>query len=818
MRWHLLIAAASLHAADSPAEFFEAKVRPVFAKHCFACHTQSKLGGLSMTTRDALLKGGNSGPAVMAGEPEASLLVRAITHQHERIKMPPTGTKLADPEIAAIKTWIRDGAVWPETLAPKVVSNWWAFQPIGNPQPPLAKQKPIDAFLLAAQQAKGLKPAPPADRRTLIRRATLDLTGLPATAAEIAAFVADKTPDAFAQVIDRLLASPHYGERWGRQWLDVARYSDDKLNSTMDEPRPNAFRYRDWVIDAFNRDLPFNEFAKAQIAGDLLGQPAATGLYALSPEFQDDRVDVTTRGFLALTVACAQCHDHKFDPIPTKDYYSLLGIFNSSKTHELPLADESVVDDWQARKKRLDTAQQDLTDFYAKQAEQLSEIFAAKGDLYLKAAEGGDAGQLDKETVGKFKKYLARKDRLAKIAADPVVFREALIDVQKEKKDVDAKNNIRLGGSKVRSDLSQADLLSLAPEKFYLWRDFYRAGGVFHYGAGNIDRFLDGQWKQHLELLKANVEHLKKELPEQYPFLHALSEGDKPRDERVHIRGNRANQGDVAPRGWLTVLSKAAPERFQNGSGRLQLAESIASNDNPLTPRVIVNRIWQGHFGEGLVRSTSNFGRLGEMPSHPELLDWLARSFMNNGWSMKKLHREIMLSNAYQMATANTEGDNRLLTHFPARRLDAESLRDSILAVTGRLDRALGGKPFRLDDTAQTRRTVYGFVSRRRTDTMLNLFDFPNPNATSERRVATDVPLQRLFLLNSPLMIESAEALDKSIGAGTPEERIRKGYRAVLGRAPAKQEIALGLEWAGQNKWAQYWQVLLSTDEFLTIQ
>lgn len=832
MRWLLLSAAAvCAHAAETPVEFFETRVRPVLAKNCFSCHTQTKLGGLAMTSRDALLKGGNSGPSIRTGEPDASLLVQAVTHQHERFKMPPNGVRLADGEIAAIKTWIRDGAVWPEAL--KAVSKeysiskeqreWWAFQPVRSTTPPAVRNKgwvksPIDAFLLAALEAKNLKPSPAADRRTLLRRVTLDLTGLPPTFEEAEAFLNDKSADAFAKVVDRLLASKHYGERWGRIWLDVARYSDDKLNSTMDEPRPNAFRYRDWVIDAFNRDMPYDRFVKAQIAGDLIGEPAGTGLYALSPEFQDDRVDVTTRGFMAITVACAQCHDHKFDPIPTKDYYSLLGIFNSSKTIEHPLAEKSIVDDWQKRKKRLDRAQEELTNFYNKQAEQLSEILAAKADRYLIAArDGGPADGLDAETVEKFKKYLARKERLAKIVGEPEKFREDVIAVQTEKKEIDHQNDIRLGGSKERRDLSQADLLSLAPEKFYLWRDFYRAGGVFHYGAGKVDRFLQGQWKEHLELLKLAVEAAKKDLPEQYPFLHAMADIEKPRNEKVHIRGNRQNLGDEAPRGWLSILSPSAPARFEKGSGRLQLAESIAAPDNPLTPRVMVNRIWQGHFGEGLVRSTSNFGRLGEKPSHPELLDWLAKKFVDSGWSMKALHREILLSSAYQMATANIEGENRLLTHFPARRLDAESLRDSILAATGRLDAKTGGAPFRLEDASQTRRTVYGFVSRRRTDTMLSLFDFPNPNATSERRAPTDVPLQRLFLLNSALMIDSAEALEKRVGAGAPAERIAKGYRYVLSRGPTKAELDLGLRYTASNGFPQYWQVLLSTDEFLMV-
>ncbi len=344
---------------------------------------------------------------------------------------------------------------------------------------------------------------------------------------------------------------------------------------------------------------------------------------------------------------------------------------------------------------------------------------------------------------------------------------------------------------------------------------------MFHYGPGKIERFLEGQWREHLTLLKQSVEAAQKALPEQYPFLHAMTDSEKPKNERVYIRGNRANLGEEAPRGWLSILSaKAEPPRFEKGSGRLELAERIASKDNPLTARVMVNRIWQGHFGEGIVRSTSNFGRLGEQPSHPELLDYLATKFMEHNWSIKSIHREIMLSLTYQMASGKAEGgDNRLMEQFPTRRLDAESLRDSILAVTGRLDPALGGKPFPLEDTKQTRRTIYGFVSRRRTDTMLNLFDFPNPNATSEKRVSTDVPLQRLFLLNSSIMADSAEALDKKTAAATPIERIRKGYRAIFGRVPTKAELDLGLQYtkAGGDAWPQYWQVLLATDEFLMV-
>ena len=603
MKWVAAIGViVCLPAAETPAEFFETNVRPVLAKNCFSCHTQSKLGGLAMTSREALIEGGKTGPAIVVGNPEESLLVQAVTHQHERFKMPPTGPKLDAASILSIKTWIRDGAVWPE--GPKPASKyaitaeqkqWWAFRPVTNPAEPAVKYKawvknPLDAFILAALEAKQLRPAPAADRRTLIRRATLDLTGLPATADEIDAFLADKSASAFTKVVDRLLASPHYGERWGRIWLDVARYSDDKLNSTMDEPQPNAYRFRDWVIEAFNKDMPYDTFVQAQIAGDLMGDPArvaGTGLYGLSPEFQDDRVDMTTRGFLALTVACAQCHDHKFDPIPTKDYYSLLGVFNSSKQHEFPLADKATVDAWTEKKKALDKAKENLNSFYARQAEQLSEILAAKADQYLLAAQGkGKYDGLDAETIQRFRDYLQRKNRLARIADDPSLFRAELVAVQEEKKEIDDTNNIRLGGSKERRDLSQANLVSLAPEKFYLWRDFYRAGGVFHYAPGKIDRFLEGQWREHLQLLKQVVEVAQKALPEKYPFLHALTESEKPKNERIHVRGNRANLGEEAPRARGSLLDTL----IRSEEGRLRNTEPSVASGLKLVKMVFVHR------------------------------------------------------------------------------------------------------------------------------------------------------------------------------------------------------------------------------------
>ena len=826
-------------AAPTPQEFFEMKVRPVLAKNCFSCHTNSKLGGLDLSTRESLLKGGKSGPAIIPGDPAQSLLMKAVRFEDSKLKMPMGGAKLKPEEIAAIETWIKEGATWPESPKPAVAAKgyvitpeqkaFWSFQPVRKPTLPAVKnaRSSIDRFILAKLDEKHLKPAPRATRTTLLRRASYDLTGLPPTPEEVDAFLADKSSNAFEKVIDRLLASPRYGERWGRFWLDVARYSDDKLNSTMDEPQKNAFRFRDWVIEAFNKDLPYDTLVKAQIAGDLLDNKdlvAATGMYALSPEFQDDRVDVTTRGFLGMTVACAQCHDHKYDPIPTRDFYSLMGIFTSSKYNEYPLAEKSVVDEFKSRKKEHDDLTAQLKDHLKKQADQLAEILATKTADYIKAiAEGKtEAPGLDKETLERWSKYLKKPtydyafENPLK-AKDYAGFEKKIIELNDEKKDIDEKNNIRLGGSKLRGDLSRADLLSLERDKYFFWRDLFGNTGVLIYGEKKIDRWLSPEWKEHVESLRAKIEAAKKAMPEEYPFLHAMADEPKPHNEKIQIKGSRQNLGDEAPREFLTILCNGDPKPFTKGSGRLELAEAIVAPDNPLTARVMVNRIWLGHFGQGIVRTPDNFGVLGERPSHPELLDYLAARFMENKWSIKSMHREIMLSDAYALSTenipANAEADpeNRFVWRANVRRLEAEALRDSILYVAGDLDLTTGGPGVKFMDDNR-RRTVYGYVSRRKLDPMLSLFDFPNPNSTSEQRIPTDVPTQRLFLLNSPVMLKASEHLAAKTGS------VPNAYRMLFGRAPSKEELKAGLDFIdAKNTMPQYLQVLMSSNEFLYV-
>ena len=431
--WIGLIAGVAL-AADQD-EFFETRVRPVLAKNCYACHTSTRMGGLQVDSREALLKGGNSGPAIVPEKPEDSLLMQALTHTHTRLRMPPPG-KLSEEVISDLTEWIRQGAAWP--APPKTASKpgskitaeqraFWSFQPVRNPPVPSVRlsswaKSPIDRFILAKLEAKGLDPAKPAEKRVLIRRASFDLLGLPPTPEEVDAFVNDTSPDAFAKLVDRLLASPQYGERWARYWLDIARYADERLASTKDEPFPNAFRYRDWVVKAFNEDMPYDMFIKAQIAGDLLENVdrekylPGLGFYGLSPEFQDDRVDVTTRGFLALTVACAECHDHKYDPIPQKDYYSLLGVFTSTKPHEVPLAPADEVERYRKQKKQFDGLEKEFKEFLKRETAQIGEILAGQISRYLMSArkvlmgakpvEAARQDNVDAETLERWIAYL----------------------------------------------------------------------------------------------------------------------------------------------------------------------------------------------------------------------------------------------------------------------------------------------------------------------------------------------------------------------------------------------------------------------------
>ena len=837
--------------SKSTGDFFEMKVRPTLAKNCFSCHATTKMGGLDMTSRDTLLQGGKSGPAIQPGDPENSLLIQAVRQTHERIKMPP-GAKLPEGDVEVLAAWIRDGAVWPEhppaaakSAGPSITAeqrSWWAFQPVRKPELPQVKDQDwaktaIDRFVLAKLEEKNLRPVPPADRRTLIRRTTYDLTGLPPTPEEVAAFVKDRSPDAFEKVVDRLLASPRYGERWGRYWLDVARYSDDQLNSTQDEPKPNVWRYRDWVVQAFNTDMPYDKFVKAQIAGDLMEDKhkyiAGLGFFANSPEFQEDRVDALGRGFLALTVACAQCHDHKFDPIPTRDYYSLLGIFTNTKASKFPLVGPDVVKAYESRKKKADAQQKAVKEFEDTQAKQLAEILATQSARYLKTArtligaseqeisEAAHEASLDAETLARWVRYLGVETHQhpylkgwRESSFNDIGFQQQLLAAVAEKRAIDRENLIRLGGKDDDESVRVIEVKSLERDQYFLWRDFISSekfgsanepaskfeSGILYYSGEKIDRFLAPQWNAHIEALRSELDRLKDEVPEEYPFAMTIAEVDKPKTMRVHIRGSEDNLGEEAPPQFLTALCDGEPKPFRASSARLELAKAIANPENPLTTRVAVNRVWGYHFGRAIAATPGNFGKLGEPPTQPELLDYLAARLVELNWSVKALHREIMLSNTYSLSSesaepnATVDTDNKLLWRANRQRLDIEPMRDTLLMVSGELDVTPGGEAAKLSEACNVRRTLYGFVSRRRLDGTLSLFDFPNPVATSDGRIHTATPLQQLFFLNSEFIQMRARAFAARIteAAANDRDRIRQAYQILFQREPLSAESAVG--------------------------
>ena len=896
-------------------ELFEANVRPVLVESCFMCHTKAEAGGLRVDSREALLKGGNSGPAIVPGNPDESYLLQAIRHAPNAPKMPKTGAKLGDAQIAALTQWVRDGAPWPAStgaVAPPLAAShekaitpeqraFWSFQPLRQIEAPIVSRSEwakssIDRFILARLEKEGLSPVGSADKLTLIRRATLDLTGLPPSPEDVEAFAKDTSPEAFEKVVDRLLASTQYGEAWGRMWLDVARYAEDDPRS-LDPmgrgyaPYPNAYLYRDWVIKAFNDDLAYDQFVKAQIAGDLLDERTrartlpALGLLGLGPWYYDngaveitkaderhDRVDVVSRGFLGLTVACARCHDHKYDPIPTKDYYSLAGVFLNTAYHEYPLAPKAEVDEFKTLDKKIEQKQKLLNEFLEVESRQLGETLALLTAKYLQAAwrvtgepkepvsRVADQEKLDYELFDRWIAFLAKPPRFypylrdwqemikrggtadeAKKLAD--TFQSLLLEVMFAKKELDEENEIirakALPGTKKKKPANLPsefitnddfcpgcglELKSLETDQMQLWTDVFRRDladgfdpavafdyikpGVLSFRGWGLERQLSGDRRAHVEMLRNDIKKLRSDLPPQFAYVHGVRDAEKPVPMQVNVRGNPNRLGDEVPRRFLSVLSPGAPPPFEKGSGRLELAETIAAH--PLAARVIVNRIWKGHFATGIVDTPSNFGLNGERPTHPDLLEYLARSFVDNGRSIKKLHREIMLSQVYQLsansiaANAAKDSGNRLYWRASRRRMTAEQLRDSILSVSGALEAKAGGPPEALTPF-YNRRTIYGKVSRYRIDPFLQLFDFPAPTISAEQRFATNVPLQRLFLMNSDFMQQQSELIARRVEAEPDTRaRIRKAYRLIFGRDPSDAELTAGVQYVTQEPLRAY--------------
>jgi hypothetical protein len=1075
-------------------DFFEKKIRPLLANHCYGCHSaQAKKlrGGLHLDSPEGILAGGNTGPEVVPGNADRSRLIVAVRYADPDLRMPPRG-RLRREEVADLEAWVQRGAPMPSAIGASQSSparKHWAFQqPLESVLPRVRRgdwvKNPIDRFILAKVEEKGLSPAPAADKRTLLRRVTYDLTGLPPSPQEVDAFLADNSPDAFATVVKRLLESPQYGERWGRRWLDLVRYTDD-----FDE----AWRYRDWVVSAFNRDLPYDQFLIEQIAGDRLaaaapGQVNAAGITATTmlsigqwggidrrkrcADIVDDQIDTISRSFLGLTLACARCHNHKFDPITTADYYGLAGIFYSSRvisdsvylSHgttrlSIPLVPPAEVEkhdrhaaQTQRLERRLQTAVETCYAAYArtllphtsryllaawdyqhwpsgKEKPSIDDFAKSRGlqafalsqwSGYLEAAPlaefrplsvpvhnfDGEKGievwgasaerpwwgvnTTDRETpietfllparsmsvnpgveggtVG-WKSPITGKVKIeGKLTdADPhdgVGVNWAIDLVRGKSRRELSSGTLPNGGSRrlqdgrfperlAGVDVKSGDMVYLqvwlhesdahyditnvefkitrldGPGEWDLVRDALRYlpegnphrdslghAGVWRYdnmagsqrrqrmpagdallqswrktadeaAAGKQDRkalekitgevqraidsaaadspvvqdlvgirspfwvngrddsrYLSAGARAELGLRAAIVEAFRNTTPA-LPCAHGAQEGG-PRfslfpgiqDARIHIRGNYAQLGQVVPRHFPACLAGDRQPSITSGSGRLELARWIGSADNPLTARVMVNRIWQHHFGEGIVRTPSNFGRLGSAPTHPELLDWLARRFVESGWSVKAMHRLMLLSAAYQQSsqaparTLQSDPDNLLFGRMNRQRLEAEALRDSILLVSGRLDLQSGGGP---EGDDSMRRTLYVKVSRADCSGFGRLFDGANASMHVEKRTTSTVAPQALYLMNGPLVLDSLHHLlsRPEIAGGKPAERIWALYRLLFGRVPAPEEIDLGKRFiefqmahalvgpppepAPLTTWETYAQALLLSNEFLFV-
>ena len=795
-------------------DFFEKNIRPVLVEKCYKCHsTESEKikADLRLDTKSAILKGGISGPSVIPFKPEESLLLKAVRYTDPDLQMPPK-QKLTDFEIKNFEIWIKMGAPDPRKDAPdeKTYAKWtfedakefWSFKPIVSSAPPLTKdhkwpKSEVDSFILAQLQEKRLTPVKDADRRTLIRRATYDLTGLPPTPREIEAFLTDKSPNAFEKVIDRLLSSPAYGEQWGRHWLDVARYADTS-GCNSDFPVPTAYRYRNYVIESFNRDKPFDQFIREQIAGDLL--PArnddekaehiiATGYLAISRRFGsrnlefhltiDDTISTIGQGILGLSTGCARCHDHKFDPVSQKDYFALYGIFSSTKyafpgTEVYRHPKDFVPLPGGTNAQALVEYQTEL----AKLDDELEELGDQKRSLEARLDENGEQ-----------QKKATSEDEKRKLVEDAKEFRTKLNEVK-----------------------AQVD---------------------------------DAKTKQRkLEASGLDV-----------PRAYAVLEG-KPGNAKIQKKGNPFQLGDEVPRGFLQILGGQKLPADTKVSGRLQLAEWLTSKTNPLTARVMVNRIWLYHFGRGIVPTPNDFGTRGKAPTHPELLDYLATKFIDSGWSVKAMHKMIMLSRVYQLSSddnlenAAIDVENNLLWRQNRRRLAAEEIRDSMLAVAGSLDSKMPGphpfppetewkfsqhKPFyAIYET--NNRSVYLMQQRIRKHPFLEAWDGADPNAPTGSRPLTTTPLQALQLMNSEFIEDCADRFAVRIGLADKKDnhRVEYAFELLYGRAPTSSEVTMATGYlkkareelkkttvpADQNSraaLASFAHVMFSSNEFLFI-
>ncbi len=903
LAWFCCVVFTSCHFSfgqdPSLGDFFERSIRPVLIEHCSKCHDELKQGnGLRLDLHEKVLEGGDSGPAIVPGSPEESLLVEAI-RQNGSLKMPPD-YELSETQIEAIEHWIRAGAHWPKSDASRPSArelawkNHWAFQKVTAPKPPTASdpiwcKTPIDNFILAALDALDLSPSSPSDRRTLIRRVTYSLWGIPPTPVAVEQFVADPDPEAYAKLIDSLLESPRYGEHWARHWLDVARYSDTKGYVYAREERffVQAPAYRDWVVQALNADLPYDQFLLLQIAADQAAPGdrqslAAMGFLTLGRRFLgvshdiiDDRIDVVTRGTMGLTASCARCHDHKYDPIPTADYYSLYGVFQNCEERLVALDEANNNDqayiafnaELQKRQKaladKLLTAREEAS---SRVRQRIADYLISQTELHKYPEEGFDTVLTATDLIPAFIRRLERFLAGAARENDTVfiAWREFVAAMQTSPDGsllADTANqlsqmppeklNPRIAHAfdtppaslrevaeryaRVFNDIDQAwqealkqpkadgtTVTELANRDDELLRKILYAPFtpflVPNEPVVNIEYYFDSGNCTELWRLQGEVDRWLIQSPYGLPYSVALFDRVALIEPRIFKRGNPANKGADVARHFLTAIEGKDAKKFQSGSGRLEMAQAIIDPSNPLTARVWVNRIWSHHFGAGLVRTPSDFGIRADPPSHPELLDYLARYLIEQGWSTKSIHRLILLSATFQQNSSGpanstelehaqkVDPQNRLLWRMNARRLSFEEMRDSALMVTGDLDMRMRGRSADMlaASPANPRRSLYGLVDRQFLPPTFRMFDFANPDLHIPSRSETTVPQQALFVMNHPFIARRARDLTKRLSSsdsnGDLPSIIRELYRSILQRAPSASEESDAVEFVAASQ------------------
>ena len=951
---------SGLASADSQADldFFEKKIRPILVERCETCHSAAKgktSGGLALDTRDGWMRGGDSGQVIVPGKPDESLVIRAVQYLTDGPQMPPEdkGGKLPNGEIALLVDWVSRGAPDPRVakkkiggMTPDEVRTWWSFQKIRRPNPPDVKntawpQSDLDRFILAELDKHNLSPAPMADELTLLSHVTFDLTGLPPTIAEIDGFLNDRSDTAFEHVVDRLLNSSTYGPSWARRWLDVVRYADfhdaNPKARTASCEITEAWRYRDWVVDSLNSDLPYDRFIQLQISGDTLPNPSGEDVYPdglvattflsngvwdrgdadkekIVSDMADDNIDTVGKAFLGLTLGCARCHDHKFDPVTTEDYYALAGIFYSSHIlkelgikggeytmNRVPMVSKAVLAKRAEQEKQLQEIQSKLEAIDQRQRYQemtaggmalVPKLFmSAPGSRGEIAADGTILVHGNQIKESYTVKAIAPASQVIKfvrleLLSDPslpghgpgrfgdgnaVVNRFSLqfnpagdeaetriVKLVSAKADFEQKGFAVAGAIDTKSETGWA----ISPLTGTNHVAVFEAAADTNIPAGSLLTFIiDQSYSENHAIGKFRLsvtdslaaaatstdparpeliltrDALQKELAVPLPLAMAVEEGGMPgglfpniQDVPVHIRGSYTKLGDVIPRRMPRFLAGDQQPPVASGSGRKELAKWVASNDNPLTPRVIVNRIWQWHFGEGLVRTPSNFGKLGEAPTHPELLDWLATKFVDDGWSIKKLHRRILLSATYQQSSrvpreiAALDPENRWLGRFSPRRLDAEAIRDAILFVSGQLSPVVGGPAD--DDFTSQRRSLYVQTARWDRSSYAMLFDAANPDSSTEKRIVSTVAPQALLFLNHEFLFSKAKQLASRLTSDVPNndiQRIRYAYRLLFGREATDQELAIAQSIIASfgadpnTAWADLAHILLCSNEFVYI-